>query len=73
MSLAYVNRDGPAQPIAHALSTVTADTATTFGQAFVLEFHRGNRMYEWAQATPIPIGEHNQPQRAQGRLSPSCA
>jgi len=73
MSLAYVNRDGPAQPIAHALSTVTADTATTFGQAFVLEFHRDNRMYEWAQATPIPIGEHNQPQRAQGRLSPSCA
>ena len=64
LSVAYVSQDGPAEPVAQALRTVTADAATTFDRAFVLEFHRDNRMYEWTQATPIPIGKHNQSQRA---------
>ena len=63
MSVAYASHDGPAKPIAQALRTVTADATTTFDQAYMLEFHRDNRMYEWTQATPIPIGVRNQPQR----------
>lgn len=63
MSVAYASHDGPAEPIAEALRTVKADAVITFGQAFLLEFHRDRRMYEWTQATPIPIGERNQPQR----------
>jgi 2'-5' RNA ligase len=57
LSIAYVNSDGPAQPIADAIDSATArEAAVTFTAAYVLEFHRDHRMYEWAQATPIPIG-----------------
>jgi 2'-5' RNA ligase len=57
LSVAYASHDGPGEPIAEALRTVTADAVITFGQAFMLEFHRDKRMYEWTQATPIPIGK----------------
>jgi hypothetical protein len=63
MSVAYANQDGPAEPIAEELMPVTANAVITFGQAYMLEFHRDNHMYEWTQATPIPIGEQKQPQR----------
>jgi len=54
---AYVNSDGPAQPIADALSNTNPQPVTvTFGTASVLVSHRDHRMYEWTQATPIPIG-----------------
>ena len=57
VSAAYVNTDGPIQPIADALSNTNPQPVTvTFGTASVLVFHRDHRMYEWTQATPIPIG-----------------
>ncbi len=57
VSIAYVNADGQAQPIAEALQAVTAMTVTaTFRKAALLEFHRDHRMYEWTSATPIAIG-----------------
>jgi 2'-5' RNA ligase len=57
VSIAYVNADGQAQPIAEALQAVTATTVTaTFRKASLLEFHRDHRMYEWTSATPVSIG-----------------
>ncbi len=54
---AYVNADGPAQPICQALSRVQPQAVTTtFGSACLLVFHRDHRMYEWTRAAPIPIG-----------------
>ena len=56
-SIAYVNTDGQAQPIAEALQTLRTTTViATFGKASLLEFHRDHRMYEWTSATPIAIG-----------------
>ena len=57
VSAAYINSDGPAQPIADAVSKIDPQPVTaTFGTASVLVFHRDHRMYEWTQATPLPIG-----------------
>jgi hypothetical protein len=57
VSIAYVNADGQAQPIAEALQAMTAMTVTaTLRKAALLEFHRDHRMYEWTSATPIAIG-----------------
>ena len=57
MSAAYVNSDGPAQPIIDALSSVQDTTVTaTFRTASILTFHRDHQMYEWTNAKPIPIG-----------------
>jgi hypothetical protein len=57
VSAAYVNSDGPAQPIADAISNTNPQPVTvTFGTASILVFHRDHRMYEWTQARPIPIG-----------------
>jgi 2'-5' RNA ligase len=57
VSIAYVNGDGPSQPIADALSNTCPQPVTvTFSTASVLVFHRDRRMYEWTQATPLRIG-----------------
>jgi 2'-5' RNA ligase len=57
VSIGYISQDGDTEPIAAALSRLTPRTVeTTFAKADLLEFHRDNRMYEWANATPIPIG-----------------
>jgi 2'-5' RNA ligase len=57
VSIAYVNADGQAQPIADTLQAVTTTTVTaTFRKASLLEFHRDHRMYEWTSTTPIAIG-----------------
>jgi 2'-5' RNA ligase len=57
ISIAYVNADGQARPIAEALQAVTTTTVhATFCKASLLEFHRDHRMYEWTSATPIAIG-----------------
>ena len=57
VSGAYVNSDGPAQPIADAVSKTDPQPVTaTFDTASLLVFHRDHRMYEWTQATPLPIG-----------------
>ncbi len=57
VSIAYVNTDGQAQPIADALQAVTTATVTaTFRKASLLEFHRDRHMYEWTSTTPIAIG-----------------
>lgn len=57
ISIGYVNRDGETDPIVTALRRVTPKTVdVTFTKADLLEFHRDNRMYEWTNATPIPIG-----------------
>jgi 2'-5' RNA ligase len=57
VSAAYVNSEGPAQPIADAVSKIDPQPVTaTFDTASLLVFHRDHRMYEWTQATPLPIG-----------------
>jgi len=57
VSVAYVNRDGPAQPVFDALSRVDQPLVTvTFRVAPILTFHRDHQMYEWTRAVPIPIG-----------------
>jgi 2'-5' RNA ligase len=57
VSVAYVNRDDPAQPVFDALSHVHRPPVTvTFRVAPILTFHRDHQMYEWTSATPIPIG-----------------
>jgi 2'-5' RNA ligase len=57
VSLAYVNQEGQVQPIADALNIVDAHPVTvTFRKASLLVFHRDHQMYEWTQATPLPIG-----------------
>jgi len=57
VSVAYVNSDGPAQPVYDALSRVhQAPVTVTFRVAPILDFHRDHQMYEWTRALPIPIG-----------------
>jgi 2'-5' RNA ligase len=57
VSVAYVNGDGPAQPVFDALSRVDQPPVTvTFCVAPILTFHRDHQMYEWTSAIPIPIG-----------------
>jgi 2'-5' RNA ligase len=57
VSVAYVNSDGPAQPIIDAPSKANPPAAvtTTFRTASILTFHRDHQIYEWTNATPIPI------------------
>jgi 2'-5' RNA ligase len=57
VSVAYVNRDGPAQPVFDALRRTDQPPVTvTFRVAPILTFHRDHQMYEWTSATSIPIG-----------------
>ena len=57
VSAAYINSDGPAQPITDAVSKIDPQPVTaTFHTASLLVFHRDHRMYEWTQATPLTIG-----------------
>jgi 2'-5' RNA ligase len=56
VSIAYVNSDAEAGPIAAAIEQVEAEPVTvTFTKADFLEFHRDNRMYEWTSAAPMPL------------------
>jgi 2'-5' RNA ligase len=58
VSAAYINSAGPVEPIAQAISTVDPPPVTaTFGAISLVEFHRDHRMYEWINATPLPIGQ----------------
>jgi hypothetical protein len=46
VSAAYVNGEGPVQPIANAIGNVSPQAVTvTFSSASVLVFHRDHRMY----------------------------
>lgn len=57
VTAAYVNNEGPAGPIAKAVSSINPQPVTvTFSAVTLLVFHRDHRMYEWTQATPLPIG-----------------
>lgn len=57
VSAAYVNSDGPVEPIARAIADLNPHPVTaTFRAISLLEFHRDRRMYEWTKATPLPIG-----------------
>jgi 2'-5' RNA ligase len=57
VSVAYVNRDGPAGPVFDALGRTRQPPVTvTFRVAPILTFHRDQQMYEWTSALPIPIG-----------------
>lgn len=57
VSIAYVNTDTPAAPIAAAVESVEVDPVTvTFAKANFLGFHRDHRMYEWTSATPVLFG-----------------
>lgn len=58
VSAAYVNGDGPVEPITEAIANLNPQQVTaTFSTISLLEFHRDHRMYEWASATPLPIGQ----------------
>jgi hypothetical protein len=60
VSAAYVNSDGPAEPIAEAIANLDPQPVTaTFAKISLLEFHRDRRMYEWTRATPLAIGPAN--------------
>jgi 2'-5' RNA ligase len=60
VSAAYVNSDGPAEPIAEAIADLHPQRVTvTFPTISLLEFHRDRRMYEWTRATPLAIGPAN--------------
>ena len=57
VSIAYVNANAPAAPVAAAVRDVEVEPVTvTFTKADFLEFHRDHRMYEWTSATPVPFG-----------------
>lgn len=57
VSAAYVNNDGPVQPIANEVNnTRTRPVTVTFRTASLLMFHRDHRMYEWTEVTPLPVG-----------------
>ena len=57
VSAAYVNNDGPAEPIAQAISHLDPEPVTaTFRAVSLLEFHRDRRMYESVSAKPLSIG-----------------
>jgi hypothetical protein len=57
VSAAYVNHNGPAEPIIDALSEASPQPVTvTFRTVPILTFHRDHRMYEWTDARSIPIG-----------------
>jgi hypothetical protein len=54
VSVAYVNADAQAAPIAAAITGVeVAPVTVTFTKAGFLEFHRDHRMYEWTSDTPM--------------------
>jgi 2'-5' RNA ligase len=60
VSAAYINSDGPAEPIAEAIADRDPQPVTaTFHTISLLEFHRDGRMYEWTRANPLPIGPTN--------------
>ena len=57
VSIAYINADSAAEPIARALQNAAGTPVTaTFSKASLLVYHRDHRMYEWTSAGPIPIG-----------------
>lgn len=62
VSLAYVNSDGPAEPLRELLAAAEPPPATvTITDLPLLTFHRDNRMYQWTNRDPIPIGDQAQP------------
>jgi 2'-5' RNA ligase len=57
VSVAYSNMDQSPAPIIEALSRVDpAPTIVTLRHVDLLKFHRDHRMYEWTNASPLPIG-----------------
>lgn len=57
VSIAYVNEDGPADHYVQALREVEhAPVKVLLRSVSILRFHRDNRMYEWTESVPIPIG-----------------
>lgn len=57
MSLAYINRDGPAAPLASAIDRVVAPPATaTINQCQLIVINRDRQMYEWDTYTTLPLG-----------------
>jgi hypothetical protein len=58
VSIAYVNADASAKPIADAVAKLDlSPVEVTFTHASLLVFHRDNRMYVWTNREPIPFGE----------------
>ncbi|MER7673109.1 2'-5' RNA ligase family protein [Kitasatospora sp. NPDC096128] len=57
VSVAYSRADGPAQPAADALASVTAQPATTrITSAELIVLGRDRQMYEWETAARVPLG-----------------
>lgn len=58
VSVAYVNKGGPAQPIRDAVRSVeAAPVAVTVAEVPILTFNRDERMYVWTDRDPIPVGD----------------
>lgn len=58
VSVAYVNSNGPAQPIYDALETINPATAeVTISELPLLVFNRDHKMYQWTERTPLPLHE----------------
>ncbi|MFI6274363.1 2'-5' RNA ligase family protein [Streptomyces sp. NPDC050988] len=57
VSVAYSAGDGPAEPIAQALSELApTPAAARISTAELIVIHRDNQMYEWESFAKIPLG-----------------
>lgn len=57
MSLAYINRDGPAAPLATAVASVTTPPANaTISHCQLIVINRDEQMYTWDTHTSVPLG-----------------
>jgi 2'-5' RNA ligase len=57
MSLAYINRDGPAGPLVSAIETITTPPATaTIRQCQMIIINRDDKMYKWDVYASVNLG-----------------
>jgi 2'-5' RNA ligase superfamily len=57
VSIGYINRPGPAEPIIHTVRNIHPAPATiTVRTASLIELHRDRRVYEWRTVQEVPLG-----------------
>lgn len=57
LSVGYINRSGPAEPIVQAVHAVeTEPAAITVNRASLIELHRDHRIYQWRVVEEVPLG-----------------
>ena len=58
MSLAYINRDGPAGPLAEAVDAVaTPAVQATISACQLIVINRDDMMYKWDVHASVPLGD----------------